>query len=166
MIVYDVSDVAEKSLESKVINELVVKYSDDFVPALLKRNSSLQKQWHRESNFDNAYVEELITQTNIFIKESPNSYPFGFLSVKLDHQKDSHYVTTCIIDAKYRGKGYVRFLYDYLFLLAGDKPVITRTWSTNIGSIKSLEANGFIESERIENDRGNGISTIYFIRPC
>ena len=52
--------------------------------------------------------------------------------------------------------------YSYLFEKYSDRPIFTRTWSTNLAHIKILEKFGFSEHLRIKNHRGENIDTVYF----
>ena len=42
--------------------------------------------------------------------------------------------------------------------------IFTRTWSTNASQMNILPKMQFCELERIPNDRGDGIDTVYFCR--
>jgi ribosomal protein S18 acetylase RimI-like enzyme len=56
-------------------------------------------------------------------------------------------------------------MYDHLFNEKyADRNIFTRTWSTNTAHISILKKYNFREIHRIENDRGEGIDTVYFSR--
>jgi len=75
------------------------------------------------------------------------------------------YLSTLILSTESRGKGVTKKLYAHLFNeLYPDKSIFTRTWSTNLAHIKILDYFSFEEIARLENDRGNGIDTVYFAK--
>lgn len=76
------------------------------------------------------------------------------------------YILTLVVSPKARGKGVTKALYSRLFSEYEHVNIFTRTWSTNIAHIKILEAYGFEVIKVLENDRGNGIDTIYFKKPA
>ena len=42
--------------------------------------------------------------------------------------------------------------------------VTTRTWSTNASQMHSFRKRGYAICERIADDRGKGIDTVYFVK--
>ena len=54
-------------------------------------------------------------------------------------------------------------MYEGILRLFGGSEVRTRTWSGNDRQIGLLGSLGFREQERIVDDRGAGIDTIYFV---
>jgi ribosomal protein S18 acetylase RimI-like enzyme len=75
------------------------------------------------------------------------------------------YVCTLIVNPKARGRGLTYRMYDHLFNEKyADRNIFTRTWSTNTAHISILKKYNFREIHRIENDRGEGIDTVYFSR--
>ena len=52
-------------------------------------------------------------------------------------------------------------LFDDIF---PDRSIFTRTWSTNAAHIKILDKFNFEIIKCIENDRGDGIDTVYFAK--
>ncbi len=65
-----------------------------------------------------------------------------------------------------RRKGIMGKLYSRLYLYADKlgKPVATRTWSANEAHLIYLNQNGFKPILKIEGDRGEGVSTLYFLK--
>jgi RimJ/RimL family protein N-acetyltransferase len=56
-------------------------------------------------------------------------------------------------------------MYEHLFFtLFPTHHLFTRTWSTNAAHIAILGKFGFSQIARIENDRGEGIDTVYFAK--
>ena len=73
------------------------------------------------------------------------------------------YLCTLIVKPEARGKHLTYNLYDHLFnKLYGGASIFTRTWSTNGAHTTILGKMGFELIHRIENDRGEGIDTVYF----
>lgn len=75
------------------------------------------------------------------------------------------YISTVIVCASARGRRLTGGMYDYLFdTLYPHHSVFTRTWSTNVAHQKILARMGFSTLCRIENDRAEGIDTVYFCK--
>ena len=159
--------------EAKMI-EILTASDDDFVPPLSKRNSTLDKSFSSTAISDNgvaSYYNEMKKQEIVgaFLQEEL----LGFVSYRLDHVSDeiadaelpNIYVSTLVLSESARGKGITKKMYSYLFSeLYPERNVFTRTWSTNFAHIKILSYFGFSEMLRKENDRGEGIDTVYFKR--
>ena len=72
------------------------------------------------------------------------------------------YISTLLVTPCGRGQGLTRKMYEFLFNEYKNANVFTRTWSTNEAHIKILLGFGFETIKVLENDRGNGIDTVYF----
>jgi ribosomal protein S18 acetylase RimI-like enzyme len=75
------------------------------------------------------------------------------------------YICTLLVKPEARGKHLTGSMYHRLFdELYPRHNLFTRTWSTNAAHIAILSKFGFSEIARIENDRGEGIDTVYFAK--
>ena len=95
----------------------------------------------------------------------------GFVTFKLDlvnavlgaDTLPNLYICTLLLSPAARGKGVTAKMYAHLFdSLYPSVNLFTRTWSTNAAHLKILDRFGFSLIKRIENDRGEGIDTVYF----
>lgn len=163
-------DILPESSEEAVF-DLIIKADKEFIPALSCRKSSKQKNLlevtYEEKPF--SYFE-MMKQQNFLIVYDGNEL-VGFMSYRPDHVIEgtgefslSNYVTTVIVNESRRGQGLTYMLYQALFERSKveNKPVTTRTWSTNHSHLHILDKLGFETLKRLENDRGEGIDTVYF----
>lgn len=148
---------------------------EEFVPPLSARTGTRQR-----NGLDDGSGEDLTTYFEAcldheFIVAKKDDVVIGFLSFhdgyeieELNGYVPSNYVSTVIVHPDHRRKGYARRLYEHLFDAlpsAYRQPyVTTRTWGTNDSHIALLEDFGFDCLERIYDDRGPGIDTVYFGR--
>jgi ribosomal protein S18 acetylase RimI-like enzyme len=149
------------------------KANMEFVPPLSARNSTYQKNMNRieaykdeeptayfammeNQKFILALYEEKVIGFLTFISEHPVLYPVS------GTQETAEYITTIVVSDGYRNMGVTGKLYRKMFELSAHKKIITRTWSTNFVHIHILEHLGFELAEKIENDRGEGIATVYY----
>ena len=76
------------------------------------------------------------------------------------------YVSTIATRKKFRKLGLAHKLYEYFLNAVKYNPEIkaveTRTWHTNLASIKLLKKLKFKQVKRLKNHRGKGIHTLYF----
>ena len=144
---------------------------NEFVPPLSSRSSSTQRDFlENTKNRDGIrkYFEQLKNQR--FAVALEDGVLIAFVSYKENHscveisQKElpNIYISTLIVSPNARGKGVTKALYSRIFSEYETVNVFTRTWSTNIAHIKILEKYGFEVVKVLEDDRGNGIDTIYF----
>lgn len=159
------------------IKNFIDIYDSDFIPPLSSRQTSLDNSFHNtdiDKNDKNNYFESIIKQSFILCVEDEKL--IGFMSFKMDYlpecigdkkEKPLYvYVTTIIIDKNSRGKGIARNLYIELCTHFYNKKIIisTRTWSHNYGHLSVLNKMGFKRVLTINNDRGEGVNTVYFIK--
>ncbi len=162
----------EKAFYKEQIIQMMCKSDDEFVPPLSARNSTLQKDltnYVQSSDGIFKYYAEMEKQEILGAFECGELV--GFVSFKVNFVNDvitsdtlkNIYLSTLIIKPKMRGKGVTKSLYDYLFNnLYPTYSVFTRTWSTNLAHTNILYKFGFKEFFRINNDRGQGVDTVYF----
>lgn len=157
--------------QEKDIWELVKASDTEFVPPLSARESTTE---HLLTGsfipvLPKKYFEALKKQSFVLCLEDDRTV--GFLSYIRDHDMAEYghdlicdYVSTIIVAPEYRNRGCTKGLYRKLFEARPGKMYATRTWSTNDTHIHILEELGFSLLDRIENDRGFQIDTLYFIK--
>lgn len=151
-------------------------YSDEFVPPLTKRDSTVQKDFNGpdEGETVERYAESLLSHEVLVatIKGFQEEIVVGLASfirnfeVVPPRRLGGLYVTTILMDKAYRGLGVARRFYDRIFKEADNTGYFTliRTWTGNEIHISLLEKIGFREVQRFKNDRGKGVDTIIFSR--
>lgn len=163
--------------------DILCQCDHEFVPSLSSRNSSAQTNLsgltdpviHTAENKEAAkpytYFDELKHQH--FILAELDGKVTGFLTFKPDYicgaLQDfglSNYITTVCVNLKYRGQGILKSLYDHmennLPLSVKCSRITTRTWSQNDAQIHTLLKRGYELLKTLDNDRGEGIDTMYF----
>jgi len=163
------------------------KYSDDifkmlsdgdreFVPPLSSRSSTTQKNLSFSCGTLNTdgvkmYFDGMMSQ--IILGCIEDGKLLGFVSLRENYTCDNInentfpniYISTLIVSPEARGMGLTKKMYTHLFdTIYADRNVFTRTWSTNGAHIAILEKFGFVNTVCIENDRGQGIDTVYFAK--
>ena len=129
----------------------------EFVPPLSLRSSTTQSDLKsKEENKIGvkSYFDEVIKQHLMVVTE--NEKLLGFVSFKENFTNDKIsenelpdiYISTLIV----------------LFDEYKDVNIFTRTWSLNTAHIKILKEFGFETFSVLENHRGEGIDTVYFIK--
>lgn len=151
--------------------KLLVAADNEFIPPLSSRSSSTQQTLSnhtKRADGINQYFEQLKEQR--FVVAFENEKLIAFVSYKENYncaeipnsELPNIYITTLIVSHTERGKGVTKSLYNKLFGEYKNVNIFTRTWSTNIAHTKILENYGFEILKIIENDRGNGIDTVYY----
>ena len=153
----------------------MMRFSDkEFIPPLSARTSTTQKDLSGSQVSDNgieSYYSQMESQQILCAFEG--DFLLGFVSYRENYTSDliteesfpNIYLSTLISKPEARGKGLTKQMYTHLFLERyPDRKIFTRTWSTNLAHIKILGHFGFDLIHRIENDRGEGIDTVYFRR--
>lgn len=145
----------------------------EFVPPLSMRSSATQKNMSPAlGNTDGVrkYFDTIIAERFVILTNEDKLV--GFVAFRENYQSDeisgeflpNIYISTLIVKKEGRGCGATTAMYQKLFSDYTDSYVFTRTWSTNTAHIKILGKFGFDEFKRLENDRGEGIDTVYFIK--
>lgn len=155
------------------IKRLLRVADEEFVPPLSSREGTTQTDGLQEQRNDalDEYFEQCIDQSFIIAHENDELH--GFLSFRQGYDiKDlgsytpSTYVSTIIVDPSQRRNGYARLMYQELLSNVPSEVlepyVTTRTWHTNHHHLNLLDDLGFELLERINNDRGDGIDTVYY----
>lgn len=155
------------------IRELLVLTDDEFHPPLSGRDGPTQTSdldAERNDAIDD-YHEEVMEQP--FILALADDQVVGFLAFRHEYETSelgdyapSNYASTLVVHPDHRRQGYARQMYD---LLLTDLPeayqnqyVTTRTWSENDSHLTLLDELGFQNLTTIEDDRGEGIHTVYY----
>ena len=171
--------IFDKELKDKYSKDIFKMLSDgdrEFVPPLSSRSSTTQKNLSSDATIQNddgvkMYFDGMMNQRVLGCTE--NGKLLGFVSFRENYTCDSIdentfpniYISTLIVSPDARGKGLTKKMYSYLFdVLFPERNIFTRTWSTNGAHIAILEKFGFENTVRIENDRGQGIDTVYFAK--
>ena len=145
------------------LRDLLQKYDNDFVPPLSARGSTMESNLQKEPNEShsiNKYLRSVMSQFNLLAFEGDRL--IGLMSCIVDEDINEYYVSTVLVEKEYRNKGITTQFYKLLMSLNENIIISTRTWSTNIEHTNILHDFGFFLSKRIENDRGEGIDTVYY----
>jgi ribosomal protein S18 acetylase RimI-like enzyme len=165
---------AQKAEYREQIFRIMLACDRDFVPPLSARFSTSDTVFSAKTGAENginAYFEDMIGEQMLAAIEDGKL--LGFVTFKRDLVQGpltadtlpNLYICTLLLSPAARGKGLTAKMYAHLFdTLYPDVNLFTRTWSTNAAHLKILARFGFSLIKRIENDRGDGIDTVYFGR--
>ena len=163
---------AQKDTYRAQIFDMMLAGDKDFVPPLSARYSTSDTSFCAEAAVPNgigAYFKDMIREHMLAAIEDGKL--LGFVTFKCDlvngvlaaDTLPNLYICTLLLSPAARGKGITKKMYAHLFdTLYPNVNLFTRTWSTNAAHLKILESFGFSLIKRIENDRGEGIDTVYF----
>lgn len=154
--------------------EMLTEADGEFLPPLSARCSTTQQDLSGTLESRGSvlpYFEQLKSQR--FLCAFEEGKLLGFVSYRKDHTcreiRQEHlpniYISTLVVRPAARGRGITSALYSRLFPEYGEGSVFTRTWSTNFAHIRILEKFGFEVFRVLENDRGQGVHTVYFRKP-
>lgn len=158
------------------IKKLLIESDNDFVPSLSSRivpKNSNQIITKNESDITD-YYNSIMHQK--FIVLYGGNEIIGFttfvngvnIKSKISGIKENflcNYYTTAIIDKRYRGLGLGTKIMGYSVPEDyKNKYHVTRTWSSNQASIYMLYKLGYSIYYRIENERAEGVDTIFFLK--
>ena len=161
MTIYTTLPTALTPTQKQDIFTLLTAREADFVPPISKRGGRTP-----EENIE-AYFEHLLTMKFAIAQE--DGKVIGYLAYEPEHyyeytNESVLYMSSAVVDPMFRGRHILEEMYALCFQEAGKRPVATRTWSTNAVQMHVLPKLGFTVAERIKNDRGEGIDSLYFIR--
>lgn len=155
------------------LRELLAVADDEFHPPLSGRDGTTQTAGLDERRNDalDDYLGDLLSQPLVAALDGDRLV--GFLSFRRGYETEalgefapSNYASTLIVHPDYRRRGYARRLYHRLLTDVPeryrDPYVTTRTWSTNESHLSLLDELGFENLATIEDDRGEGIHTVYY----
>ena len=162
----------QKEAYREDIFQLLKRSDREFVPPFSQRQSTTQGNLKElaENPADGSvrqYHEQLMRQEILAAVEEDRL--LGLVSFLVNTETDrirenpNLYISTLVLHPEARGKNLTCQMYEDLFFRRyKDHSIFTRTWSTNMAHIKILSKFHFAEMDRIPNDRGEGIDTVYF----
>ena len=152
--------------------KLLKDADNEFVPPLSSREKTTQASLSpREGNAQGPvkYFEQMLGQS--FVLALKDGRVNGFLTYIPAHElalQDQtircNYISTIIVEPASRRQGITRRMYATLFQKEQGLPVATRTWSTNFEHLTLLKEMEFQLAKRLEDDRGPGIDTVYYVK--
>lgn len=163
----------EQALYYDEILEMLYAADKDFVPPLSARSSTTQSDLASSSQNDDGvqlYFNEMKKQRFMVAVEDEKllafvSFKENYTNTAIDENLlPNIYISTLIVKPEARGKHLTQTMYDILFKAFSDRNILTRTWSANTAHIRILSKFNFETLSILENDRGQGIDTIYFIK--
>ncbi len=154
------------------IRNLLILCDKEFVPPLSGRNSTTQTSFSPEdtpADIPEPYFEKIASQSALVAFE--NERVVAFMSFKKNYVCEhipsdltpNIYITTVIVHPDCRHNGIAGKFYSEMIKRFKKYYLFVRTWSTNAAHIRILSSMGFHEHCYLNNDRGNGIDTIYYI---
>ena len=163
------SSVAD-SCYGKQIQQLLELADKEFIPPLSARSSTTQASLNGSSggNGIDAYFSAMENQPVIVALE--DGVVAGFMAFKFDHICDeikrtpNVYASTCVVSPDHRGKGMMQKFYEEMIRLFPQRPLCTRTWSTNASHLRVLAKLGFSQIACLKDHRGPGLDTVYYFR--
>lgn len=164
--------------EKDCVWRLLCECDGDFMPRLSSRNRPDQRDL-RDLGEDGAgtgpheYFEKILGQ-EFLIARCDGTFA-GFMTYRreepamaLPELGDAIYVTTVCVEREMRGKGVTSAMYDKVegdeIRDGGRLAVYTRTWSLNAAQMHTLPKRGYEIVSVLENDRGEGVDTVYFAK--
>ena len=159
--------------DRRILEDLLREVSNDFYPPLDVRGPD-------DTHFTTLkgrdyYLNELLCNYHLIFAFYENEVS-GFFAFREKESfcfpgKRAIYISTFAVRRKYRRCGIGKQLFDHFFEIlpdftAGRKILLveTRTWSMNEKSSSLLLKSGFELAKRIENHRGEGIHTDYYVK--
>lgn len=155
----------EKAHYGEQIFALLREADADFVPPLSARFPEAKN----EADGVRRYFDEMLTANLLATLEGDTL--LGFVAFRENISGNyipegtfpNLYIGTAVITREARGMHLTTRMYEYLFdVLRPDYSCFTRTWSTNAAHIAILTRMGFSLTKRVENDRAEGIDSVYF----
>jgi ribosomal protein S18 acetylase RimI-like enzyme len=162
----------------KQIFDLLVECDDEFTPALRCR-TKIDGNFSTPDNISNygsslptQYFDNLVSRCEFIVDFDDEERVRAFTAfipplVTADFQNIDYVVALTIVSPKYRGQGIAGHLISFLQTHAllrseGAFRITRRVRATNDAMIKVLNRYGYTEFNRVENELGQGIDTIYF----
>lgn len=170
-------DADKKGVEQELRN-ILYEIDYEFIPPLSYRDSTTFSFGDSTTNHNKPedYLKNVLNQAIILSKKKSDSQVVGFMSyipnysVEIKNEKNiiCYYISTVGVTKGWRGHGITNQFYKLIEEIVKGQTisdyVATRTWSTNRTHIKILTDLGYKNVSTIENDRGNGIHTVYFAK--
>lgn len=158
--------------EADQVHAVVDAVADEFVPSLRTRTSTVQADLtgHDVAASCGPYVAAMLEQHCAVVTDTGGEV-VAVLSARTeafplqDLVPGGVYLSTIAVAPRARRLGLARTLLRALVRRFDDRPVLSRTWSTNPGSIRLHERAGFTTFRTVPDDRGAGVDTVYLLRP-
>lgn len=162
--------------EKREVYEILEECDQDFCPPLSYRSSTSQKQLTQVEDGKEGvrrYYEEILQQPTLLVKREGRtigfmSYRIGYTCKELEHYGKVGYLTTLCIRPSERGRRLAPLIYraveSHIYSQYPDLVITLRTWSTNKAQLHLMDELGYHCVARLENDRGEGIDTVYYAK--
>lgn len=156
--------------ETIQVRRLLHHADAEFVPPLSARRTALDEDFSSGTGSLDAYERDLLAHPLLL------ATAFGRVDGLAGYRRcrliiagaevDCLYLSTIIVSARARRTGIGGDLYAALIHLAHDAniPLVTRTWSENDAHLRLARRYRLREVERVADDRGPGIDTVYLAR--
>lgn len=133
---------------------------NDFTPPLSTRHDNMHADFADGSGSMQAYLYSLMTWPVLIAFINGKVAAVGFYQDKDDYT----YLSLIVVGHSYRGLKLASRIYGYIESHAVNNTVRLRTSSENKTQLAILKKRGYELIETIENDRGNGVDTLRFIK--
>jgi aspartate/glutamate racemase/ribosomal protein S18 acetylase RimI-like enzyme len=168
----------DKTNIEQELRNILYEIDYEFIPPLSYRDSTTFSFGANTTNHSKPedYLKNVLNQAIILSKKKSDHQIVGFMSYIPDHSVEiknkeniiCYYISTIGVTKGWRGHGITNQFYKMIEEIVKKQTisnfVATRTWSTNRTHIKILTDLGYKKVLTIENDRGNGIHTVYFAK--
>lgn len=167
-----VLEVALSERHAAETRRLLESCGNEFVPPLSMRTSTHQtdlRGLEGTGTRPGEYFSELSHQPFVLALSGGRVVAFlsfieGYPVMRGEERLMTTYVTTICVDPAYRHRGIAAELYRFLERHSSSRYFSTRTWSTNVVQTTLLQSIGYHELARIQDDRGRGIDTVYYLK--
>jgi aspartate/glutamate racemase len=179
ILVYELleENTDKKEIEQELLN-ILYEIDYEFIPPLSYRNSTMFSFGANttDHNKPEDYLKDVLNQAIILSRKKSDHQITGFMSyipnysIEIKNKKNimCYYILTIAVTKWWRGHGITNQFYKIIEEIVKKQStsnfVATRTWSTNRTHIKILTDLNYENVLTIENDRGNGIHTVYFAK--
>lgn len=175
MVSIRLADASVRDRERSAIQRLLADADESFVPPLTGTERTAVSRSADEGGATDieGYVDRCVSRPMIGAFDDGDLVGFGsFEEIEsadaLEGYTPTNHVEILIVDERYRDRGIgtrlYRSLLDDLPPSVARPHVSTKTWSTNRAHVAILERLGFACVERIPDDRGPGVDTVYYAR--
>lgn len=167
--------VRDRARHAGAVERLLAAADDEFVPSLTGSRRAGVSRSGEESGAGTLadYVDRCLERPMVGAFDGDDLVGFSSFhplerAAALDGYTPTNHVSILIVDSAYRGRGIARSTYRHLLTaLPADRRrphVSTKTWSTNHAHLHVLDTLEFACVERIPDDRGAGVDTVYYAR--
>lgn len=168
-------DASARDRERSAIRRLLAEADDSFVPPLTgAARTAVTRSDDEGGQTDlDGYVARCVSRPMVGAFDGEDLVGFSSFheiasSDALADYVPTNHVSILVVDERYRDRGIATRLYRHLLEALppalARSAVSTKTWSTNHAHIAVLERLSFTCAERIPDDRGPGVDTVYYAR--